>query len=147
MKKIRFILPLVAALCSCAGRGRIVAENIAVLEHDADMASVMAGENPTPLSFDSREVNLGQLRIGERKDTVFVFVNDSDAAVILRDVVAGCGCTEVIWPKNPLMPSDTACIEVGFTADKVGVFNKKIFVFVSGCDASEELALKGAAVK
>ena len=147
MKKIRFILPLVAALCSCAGRGRIVAENIAALEYGVDMASEMSGENPTPLSFDCREVNLGRLRIGERKDTVFVFVNDSDAAVILRDVVAGCGCTEVIWPKNPLMPTDTACIEVGFTAEKEGVFYKKVFVSVLGCDAFDELALKGTAVK
>ena len=147
MKKIRFILPLVVALCSCAGRGRIVAENTTVREQGECFESEMPAGNPTPLSFDSREVNLGQLRIGERKDTVFVFVNDSDGAVILRDVVAGCGCTEVNWPKNPLLPSDSACIEVGFTADRAGVFYKKIFVFVSGCGASEELALKGTAIR
>ena len=130
---------IASTLCRC---GEVRNEGGADASASGTSACVRISETAVPLNFRWREVNLGEMRVGERKDTVFPFVNVSDGAV-LRDVVAGGGCTPVRWPKNPVMPADSARIDVGFTARNAGVFDKKIFVSVSGADVPLTLSVRG----
>jgi len=56
-------------------------------------------------------------QIGDQKDVSyrFTFYNPGRAALIIRDVKPSCHCTKPIWPKQPIMPGDTAAIIAGFS--------------------------------
>jgi hypothetical protein len=66
------------------------------------------------LRFTELSYNFGELHQGDVVGHRFALVNEGCFPVVIHEVEHGCGCTDALFPKSPIGPSDTAYIEVVF---------------------------------
>lgn len=79
--------------------------------------------------FDKETHDFGEVFMYGDGNCVFKFSNTGNEPLILTDVRAGCGCTVPEWPREPLLPGDTATIRVRYTTlNRVHQINRSIVV-------------------
>ncbi|HDP54863.1 MAG TPA: DUF1573 domain-containing protein [Bacteroidetes bacterium] len=83
-------------------------EIVDTIPNSADSAGV------AKIEFIDDFVDLGTIDHGEVISYTFTFSNKGNAALIVNDLVADCGCTKVILSKEILKPGETATIELVF---------------------------------
>lgn len=66
------------------------------------------------LQFTELSYNFGELAGGDVVGHRFAVINEGKYPVVIQKVKHGCGCTDAIFPKTPIEPSDTAYVEVVF---------------------------------
>lgn len=71
-----------------------------------------AADVPAPLKATAASVDLGEVKTGPPSTHTFELKNTGSAALSVRDVVAGCGCTRVELSAKKLEPGDTAKLTV-----------------------------------
>lgn len=96
------------------------------------------------IKFDKTTINLGELNIGDVKETYFTFTNIGKKPLILDDVIISCDCTEIDWPKAPTMPGQSAKIKVKYTAKNSGSINKWATVLSNAETDRVILKIKGS---
>jgi len=69
----------------------------------------------------------GKVKEGITVSFDYEFENTGDAPLIITDYKVSCGCTHVIYPKEPVLPGKTGVIKVTFdTKGKIGYQDRKI---------------------
>jgi hypothetical protein len=111
MKRILFF---VFALLMCAG------------------ASVKAQNAPASgpkFKFTEEVHDFGVVKRGPIAFHTFEFTNTGDQPLIVMNVTPSCGCTNVEWPKQPVLPGQKGTIQLGLkTIEQNGVFNKEVYI-------------------
>ncbi len=105
---------------------------------------------PQPdIEFKVLEHDFGQVKEGTSPSFDFVFTNKGKGPLVLTNVRASCGCTTPHWPREPIMPGDTAKITAVYnTKGRPGNFHKTITVQTN--DPDERLVvliIKGNVVR
>lgn len=65
------------------------------------------------ITFDQPFFDLGQLDSGVVATFDMGFKNTGSGALLI-EVVTACKCTEIQWPREPIMPGDSGVIQVSF---------------------------------
>ncbi len=74
----------------------------------------------------------------------FTFINQGDAPLVIQQVIASCGCTTPVWPKEPIPPGGHGTIQVTYsTVNRPGVFTKSITIYNNSNDNPITLYIKG----
>lgn len=97
------------------------------------------------ISFEKTVHQFGEIEQGVPVKTFFKFKNTGNSPLFLLDVKAGCGCTTPVFSKEPIMPGESASIEVGYDAKNMGLFTKDITV--SSNAGETKLHIKGTVIK
>jgi len=84
-------------------------------------------------------------KTGNHKAT-FTIKNKGVNPLILQQVSASCGCTEVKWDKQPIMPNENTTISVTLSLNKEGFFNKEITVYANTEPSEHVLHITGTIV-
>lgn len=97
------------------------------------MAMIMISAAPTPdglsapsaqkqgvFKFITNKVVMDSVVRGEKRKAQFLFTNSGDAAFEIDRVRSDCGCTVADYPRDMIMPGDTAAITV--TYDSSGTY-------------------------
>lgn len=72
-------------------------------------------------------------------------INRSDVPVAISNVRVSCGCTTPDYPRTPILPGDTAIINITYDAvGRPGRFNKKIYVYTD--TQRKTLTIKGVVI-
>lgn len=71
-----------------------------------------AADVPAPLQATAASVDLGEVKSGPAHSHTFELKNAGTAALTVRDVLAGCGCSKVELSARELKPGDTAKLTV-----------------------------------
>ncbi len=95
------------------------------------------------IKFDKISADLGVLNLGDVKETFFTFTNIGKKPLILDNVIISCDCTEIEWPKAPIMPGNSEKIKVIYTATTSGAINKWATVLSNAERDRVILTLKG----
>ncbi len=96
------------------------------------------------MDFDATSYDFGDVKEAGKVGHEFKFVNKGKAPVIISDVKASCGCTTPTWPKEPIMPGQTAVIKAEFdTENRPGIFNKTITVTANTEPSNTVLTING----
>lgn len=95
------------------------------------------------IQFDRPVINLGEIPLGENRDTILKAVNCSEETLVLLDVYSSCDCTKVIWDKKPIKSKEYTVLKVNFSAEQTGTFLKKIAVRHSAAIAPVTFAIQG----
>jgi len=74
----------------------------------------------TIMEFQSETFNWGELDEGEVVQNVFTFTNMGTEPLIITHAKGSCGCTVPRWPKEPIMPGESADILVQFNSKGKG---------------------------
>lgn len=79
--------------------------------------------------LDPATQDLGQVKAGEYYYFNWRFRNDGNIPLKLTNVKSSCGCVSVQWPKNSVLPGDTAMITATFDGGaRMGPNNKSVTI-------------------
>lgn len=98
------------------------------------------------VKFEETTHQFNQIPQGTPVTTKFKFTNNSGKALILKTVQASCGCTQPIYPKEPIMSGATGEISVTYNAAAMGKFKKSITVTTNLEEAPIVLYIEGEVV-
>ena len=69
---------------------------------------------PAPvMTFEKMFVDFGEVKKGEKRQTVFKFTNTGNAPLEI-DLISACDCTTTDYPRLPVMPGESGEIDVIF---------------------------------
>lgn len=69
------------------------------------------------MTFDNEHLNLGKVKKGEVKKFNYVFTNTGTEPIEI-DIVSGCDCTTIDYPKEKIMPGKKGTLYVTFESAK-----------------------------
>ena len=69
------------------------------------------------MAFDSEHINLGKVIKGEKVEFDYSFTNQG-SEVIEIEIVSGCECTTLDWPRKKIHPGEVAAINVIFDSSE-----------------------------
>ena len=131
MKTIRYILyAYVALILSCA--------------------SVCAQEKISPsIEIDKTVHNFGQIiHKSGPVSCKFTLKNTGNKPVAIYNVVSTCGCTDVNWTKEPIMPGKSGSISVTYSNDEGAYpFDKTLTTYISDTQKPILLKVRGLSVE
>lgn len=77
--------------------------------------------NGTPaIEFSNYEHDFGKIVAGEKVAAIFKFTNTGEGPLVIKDVIASCGCTAPRYNTKPVLPGEKGTIEIVFDS---GGFN------------------------
>jgi len=105
-----------------------------------------AGEPVDAVSWDSTEVDFGEIQQNIPATATYELTNNGDVPLLIKNVKAGCGCTIPKYSKEAILPRETATIEATYNAKKIGKFSKTAAVHTNLSEEPTLLRLKGEVV-
>ena len=78
------------------------------------------------IKFESETINYGTIEKGADGVRKFKFTNTGDAPLVITHAQGSCGCTVPTYPKEPIMPGQSASIEVKYDTQRLGAFTKYV---------------------
>jgi len=99
------------------------------------------------IEWDKTRHNFGKVEKGTKMMYMFKLKNVGDADLIIVDAKASCGCTVPVLPEEPIAPGESDQIQVEFSANSVGNFNKQILVTANTIPDKEPLFITGEVVE
>lgn len=97
-------------------------------------------------TWKATQVDLGKIEQGKPVTKTFELSNTGEAPLIISNVQTSCGCTASEWPKEPVLPGESAKIKVTYSAASAGVFSKTITVTSNAETPTTVLTIKGEVV-
>lgn len=97
------------------------------------------------VEFDRTVCDFGDVMLSDGPlHCTFTMKNISDKPVVIYNVVTSCGCTDVTWTKEPVMPGKTGTISSTYTNDEGPYpFDKNLTAYISGISSPVILKLRG----
>ena len=133
MKNINFflIIILITVFCNCSGNsGKSVANSGGI-------------QDSTKIVFINDTHDFGLLKANESVGCSFSFTNEGENTLLIYDVKAGCGCTNVKYPLKPIAPGKGGKIEIKYnTKGKNGQQRQIVTVFSNGSEEPVMLIIK-----
>mgnify|MGYP001366458102 CR=1 FL=1 len=75
-------------------------------------------QNPkVKMTFENEHISIGKVKRGEKKKFDFVFTNTGSEDIEI-DIVSGCDCTTLDWPRKPIKVGQKGIINVIFDSTK-----------------------------
>jgi len=102
-----------------------------------------ASKNGPEIKFEKTVYEYGNILQGDDGVSEFVFKNVGNEPLILSNVAASCGCTVPEWPKNPILPNQSASIKVKYDTRRIGTISKSVTVFSNASTDRVMLQLRG----
>ncbi len=112
-------------------------------------------KNTTPITkieFHDSTFEWGELIEGEKIKNVFTFTNTGKEPLIISSAKGSCGCTVPMWPKEPIMPGESADLLVQFDSKGKGTLSgnqqsKRVSITANTEPAITFLTIKGKVFK
>ena len=93
--------------------------------------------------FETLVMDYGTIEQHSDPYRFFKFTNTGDAPLIISNAKGSCGCTVPTYPKEPILPGESAEIKVRYATDRVGPFSKKVTLTTNEKDNVRVLTIKG----
>jgi hypothetical protein len=110
-------------------------------------AEIKAKVNGPVVRWDVTENNMGDIPQGIPRSAQFNLTNDGNEPLIIASAQASCGCTNLNYSKEPVMPGKSVPISVTYNAAAKGPFTKTITVRTNASDQPTILWIKGNVVE
>jgi hypothetical protein len=97
--------------------------------------------------FEEETVDYGTIDQGSDPYRMFTFVNEGTEPLVISNARGSCGCTVPTFPKEPIMPGQTAEIKVRYDTNRVGPFTKRVTLTTNEGENTRVLTIKGVVKK
>jgi len=106
---MKFLLSLISLfLCSQMMTAQISAE-----ESSGNSSTYIEFVDAPSLTFMNSHIDLGTIERGDKKEMEFYFVNNGNEDIKI-EIVSGCECTTLDWPRLPIKVGETGHISAIF---------------------------------
>jgi hypothetical protein len=95
------------------------------------------------MQFESMEVDYGKIKQNADGQRKFNFTNTGTEPLVIKNARGSCGCTVPTWPKEPIMPGESAAIDVKYDTNRKGPFSKTITITTNEAVGTKMLTIKG----
>lgn len=99
----------------------------------------------TTVSIEEPIKDFGTFPMEQKQEYVFSLINTGNSLLVVYDVVASCGCTQVEYNKKPVRPGETLGLKVTYNADEAVRFRKSLKVYCNVENAPLQLTVTGMA--
>lgn len=96
---------------------------------------------PTKISFENYTHSFGEVKQKTENAYDFVFTNTGDKPLVISDAKGSCGCTVPEYPKEPVLPGETAKISVVYSS-RTSVGHQEKNVTITANTSPEKTILK-----
>jgi hypothetical protein len=87
--------------------------------------------------------DFGELNQGVPQTASFTLTNEGTEPLVISSAKASCGCTNLSYAKDPILPGKSISISVTYNAASAGSFTKTITVNTNASDKPVVLSIKG----
>ena len=106
----------------------------------------------TKIEFQESTFEFGEIEEGEKIKNVFIFKNTGTEPLIITNAKGSCGCTIPMYPKEPIMPGESADLLVEFNSKGKGSTagaqqSKRVSITANTDPAISYLTIKGKVFK
>lgn len=115
---MRFLLFIVLSFSTVAATAQVFKDVETVASQTPDESPVM--------SFESMVVDYGVIEQHGEPLRKLSFTNTGDAPLVIQNARGSCGCTVPTWPKKPILPGETAELEIRYATNRLGKFSKTV---------------------
>ncbi|MCF6350286.1 MAG: DUF1573 domain-containing protein [Flavobacteriaceae bacterium] len=140
MKKISILLFIGVLAISVNAQKKIKNSN-------SDEFTIKADPNAGIFEFETETVDYGTIVQNSDGARAFKFTNVGKSPIIIAKAKGSCGCTVPSWPKKPIMPGETAEIEVKYTTSKLGRISKSITLYSNASEKTKIIRIIGNVIK
>lgn len=95
------------------------------------------------MTFKETTIDYGTIEKGSERVRKFNFTNTGDEALVIKSAAGSCGCTVPNYPKEPIMPGESATIDVNYDTNREGQFTKTVSLTTNEAEPSHTLTIKG----
>jgi Protein of unknown function (DUF1573) len=95
------------------------------------------------MTLDKTEVDYGNIDKGADPLRVFTFKNTGTEPLVIKNAKGSCGCTVPSYPKEAIMPGESAMIEVRYDTQRIGAFTKTITLTTNEGTETRVLTIRG----
>ena len=138
MKKLKVIALVLATVSFVQVYAQNASENSLALNEEA--------KNAPLIEWKSQSHNFGEISRNQPVTVEFEFTNSGNAALVISEVKASCGCTATGYPKQAVQPGESAKIIATYDAKALGNFMKSIRVVSSSPEGTHTLTIKGTVI-
>lgn len=140
MKKI--ILPAAMASALLFG-GSMIAQNQPVKAEPVQAAAQAVNPDKAIASYETTVIDMGDIPQGIPKVAEYKLTNTGKEPLLIATAKASCGCTNLKYSTEPVMPGKSTIVSATFNAAAVGGFSKTITVTTNADDKPVVLMFKG----
>jgi hypothetical protein len=102
-----------------------------------------ANVNGPVAKFDKTIFEFEDLTQGTPGTASFILTNDGKEPLIIASANASCGCTNLTYSKDPILPGKSITMSVTYNAAALGAFTKSVTVRTNASDQPVILQIKG----
>jgi hypothetical protein len=100
------------------------------------------------ISVDKEVHDYGTIKQGANGTCEFTITNTGSEPLIISRAKGSCGCTVPDWPKEPIMPGQSAVMSVKYDTKRVGPINKSVTITSNAVgNESKVVRIKGNVLK
>ncbi len=91
-----------------------------------------SGQKVAQITWEQETINVGDVKLGEKKEVEFKFEN-TGSAILEIELVTACKCTTLDWPRKPIAPGEKGVISVTYdsTDQTLGELTKTVDVIAN----------------
>ena len=95
------------------------------------------------MEFETTEIDYGTIAQNSDPLRVFKFTNTGDAPLVIKAAKGSCGCTVPAYPKQPILPGESATVDVRYDTKRIGAFQKTVTLTTNEAEEKHILRIKG----
>ncbi len=100
------------------------------------------------LSLDKEVHDYGKIKKGADGSCYFTITNTGTEPLTITNATGSCGCTVPSWPKEPIIPGESAKMKVTYATNRVGPINKSVTITSNSVDGKVKMVkIKGEVLK
>ena len=109
-------------------------------------AKITANPNGPKAKWDKIVNGFGEIEQGIPKEASFKLTNEGKEPLLIQTAKAGCGCTNLKYSPEPVLPGKSTIISATYNAAAAGAFTKSITVTTNADPNAVMLLIKGTVI-
>jgi hypothetical protein len=95
------------------------------------------------MTFEKTTIDYGTIEKGSEPIRKAQFTNTGNEPLIIKNAKGSCGCTTPNWPKEPIMPGESATIDIRYDTNREGAFTKTVTLTTNETPSERTITIKG----
>jgi len=112
----------------------------------APATAATVNPNAPKAKWDKTTSDFGEIEVSIPKEAEFKLTNEGKEPLLIQSARAGCGCTNLKYSQEPVLPGKSTIIAATYNAAAMGPFTKSITVTTNADPNPVMLLIKGTVI-